>query len=314
MQRWVRGAPNGDNDADQTPPEDDLAAEDDVLGSTTGAAREGTVAGTGHEAEASGTLEADIDLGWLPEPGRTQALSGRAAAYDDTGRCAYHSPPYGCTLVDGDADGPGLTELCGLTPAKPASVPPETRPDAPTQLLDARPRSTPTGADASTEVRKRSANLMTWCERCATGIHIRCANDHAIGHGGDDCIGAYRAKDIAARSLLCLDCWTTHRPYVDESDEDEVERGDQPERHPNRLRWRWPGRLKELLDTAARRERAAHAELWATAARPATNEPRAGPGAQWQPPDHSNDRRSADAPARCAAGLAAHDSADDDLR
>ena len=39
MKRWVRGAPNGDNDADQTPPEDDLAAEDDVLGSMTGASR-----------------------------------------------------------------------------------------------------------------------------------------------------------------------------------------------------------------------------------------------------------------------------------
>ena len=36
------------------------------------------------------------------------------------------------------------------------------------------------------------------------------------------------------------------RPYVDESDEGEVERGDQPVRHPHRLRWRWPGRLKEL--------------------------------------------------------------------
>ena len=105
---------------------------------------------------------ADIDLGWLPEPGRTQALSGRAAAYDDTGRCcAYHLPPCGCALVDGDADGPGLTELCGLTPAKPATVPPETRPGAVTQLLGARLRSTPTGADAATEVRKRSANLMT---------------------------------------------------------------------------------------------------------------------------------------------------------
>ena len=198
------------------------------------------VAGTGHVAEANDTSEVDIDLGWLPEPGRTQALSGRrAAAYDDTGRCAYHLPPFGWTpslAVDGDADGPGLIELCGLKPAKPTSVPPETRPDAPTQLLDARPRGAPTGAGPSTEVRKRSANLVTWCERCATGIHIRCANDHAIGHGGDDCIGAYRAKDITARSLLCLDCWATHRPYVDESDEDEVERGDQPERHPNRLR------------------------------------------------------------------------------
>ena len=112
--------------------------------------------------------------------------------------------------------------------------------------------------NAANEVRRRSANLMTWCERCATGIHIRCANDHAIGHGGDDCIGAYRAKDIAAKSLVCLDCWTTHRPYVDESDEGEVERGDQPERHPNRLRLCWPGPLKESLHAAARRERAAH--------------------------------------------------------
>ena len=102
---------------------------------------------------------------------------------------------------------------------------------------------------------------MIWCERFATGIHIRCANDHAIGHGGDDCIGAYHAKDIAARSLLCLGCWATHQPYADESDEDEIERGDQPERHPNRLRWRWPGRLKELLDTATRREHATYSEL-----------------------------------------------------
>ena len=141
-------------------------------------------------------------------------------------------------------------------------MPPETRPDAPTQLLDARPRGTPTGAEPPTEVCKRSANLVTWCGRCATGIiHVRCANDHAIGHGVDGCIGAYRAKDIAARSLLCLGCWTIHRPYVDESDEDEVERGDQSERHPNRLRWRWPGRLKEPLNTASRRERAVHAEL-----------------------------------------------------
>ena len=99
MQRWVRAAPNGDNDADQSPPEDDLSAEDDVLGSTTGVrararyqalgsartddrgSREDTVSGIRHEAEASGTLEAGIDLDWLPEPGRTQALSGRAAAY-----------------------------------------------------------------------------------------------------------------------------------------------------------------------------------------------------------------------------------------
>ena len=63
MQRWVRGVPNGANDADQTPPEDDHPAKNDVRGSATGVARKGTASGTGHEAEASGTLEADTDLG-----------------------------------------------------------------------------------------------------------------------------------------------------------------------------------------------------------------------------------------------------------
>ena len=112
--------------------------------------------GTGHEADASDTLGAGIDLDWLPEPGRTQALSGREAAYDDIGRCAYHTPPYGCTLVNGDAGGPGLIEIYGLAPAEPASVPPETRPDALTQILGARRMSAATGADAATEVRKHS--------------------------------------------------------------------------------------------------------------------------------------------------------------
>ena len=65
---------------------------------------------------------------------------------------------------------------------------------------------------------------MTLCERCTIGIHIRCADDHVIGHAGDEHIGNYCAKDIAAKSLLCHDCWTTHQPYVDESDEDEFER------------------------------------------------------------------------------------------
>ena len=72
MQRWVRGASNGDNDADQTPPEDDLQPENGVLGPAIGTAREGTVAGTGHVAEANDTSEVDIDLGWLLEPGCTQ--------------------------------------------------------------------------------------------------------------------------------------------------------------------------------------------------------------------------------------------------
>ena len=135
---------------DQTPPEDDLAAEDDVLGSKTGASREGMMRGPGHEADASGTLEAGIDLDWLQEPGCTQALSDRAAAYNDIGRCAYHPSPHGCTLVEGDADGPGLTELCGLTPAEPASVPPETRPGAVKKLRGARRRCITTGADLMT--------------------------------------------------------------------------------------------------------------------------------------------------------------------
>ena len=57
------------------------------------------------------------------------------------------------------------------------------------------------------EVRKRPANLMAWCERCATGMHFRCADDHATGHSGDDHIGNnYCAKDIAAKSLLCHGC------------------------------------------------------------------------------------------------------------
>ena len=100
---------------------------------------------------------------------------------------------------------------------------------------------------------------MTWCERCAVGIHFYCANDHALEHSGDDHIGNYRAKDIAAKSVLCHDCWSTYKPYVDESDEDEIEADTNPERHPNRLRWRWPGRLKEALDAEAKRERSARA-------------------------------------------------------
>ena len=60
---------HGNNGADQMPPEDDLAAEGVVPGSATGASREGTIAGTGHEADASGTMGAGIDLDWLPEPG-----------------------------------------------------------------------------------------------------------------------------------------------------------------------------------------------------------------------------------------------------
>ena len=208
------GAPNSANNADQTPPEDDLQPDNDALGPATGTALESTAAGTGHAAETNGASEVDIDLDWLPEPGRTQALSGSAAAYDDTGRCAYHLSPFGCTLVDGDADGPGLIKQYGLKPASLTSAPPKTRLGAPAQLLDTRPSDTPTDTAPSTEVRKRSANLMAWCERCAIGIHIRCADDHAIGHAGDNHIENYCAKDIAAKSFLCHGCSATHKPYV----------------------------------------------------------------------------------------------------
>ena len=151
---------------------------------------------------------------------------------------------------------------------------------------------------------------MTWCEQCAIGIHIRCANDHAIGHGEDDCIGFYRAKDIAAKSLLCLGCWTTHRLYADESDEEEIERGDQPERHPNRLRWWWAGRLKETLNTAARRERATHAELDDGRSHHPQRASRTPAQARSGSPQATAAAGGAPTP-RCDVGLAAHGSAYD---
>ena len=45
------GAPNSANNADQTPPEDDLQPDNDALGPATGTAPEGTAAGIGHAAE-----------------------------------------------------------------------------------------------------------------------------------------------------------------------------------------------------------------------------------------------------------------------
>ena len=211
MQRWVRGAPNGVNDADQAPSEDDLLPEPDALGLTPRTPTGGMAAGTGSAAVAHGAADFGIDLGWLPEPGRTQAMRGRAAAYGDTGRCAYNLAPFGCTLVDGDADGPGLIELYGHKPAGQLDGSPDVRAGSPTQPTGARPSDAPNAAEPSAEVRKRSANLMTWCERCAIGIHFRCADDHAIGHPGDDHIGNYGAKGIAAKSFLCHDCWSTHK-------------------------------------------------------------------------------------------------------
>jgi hypothetical protein len=100
MRRWVQGAPNGTNDADQTPPEDDLTPEPPE---TTGQAAGGAATNAGAVTAARSTSDLGIDLDWLPEPGRTQAMHGRAAAYDDAGRCAYHQSPHGCTLLDGES-------------------------------------------------------------------------------------------------------------------------------------------------------------------------------------------------------------------
>ena len=230
--RWVRGAPNGTNDADQTPPENDLLPEPGALGATPGASADDTTTGTGPAAAAHGAADFGIDLGWLPEPGRTQAMSGRAAAHDDIRRCAYHLAPLGCALVDGDADGPGLVELYGRKPESQSVGTPEVRAGSPTQPTDPRPSDAPNAAEPSTEVCKRSANLMAWCERCAFGIHFYCANDHALGHSGDGHIGNYGAKDIATKSVLDHGCWSTYKPYVDESDEEEIEGDTNPERHP----------------------------------------------------------------------------------
>ena len=96
----------------QTPPEGDLLPEPGSPGPTPGASADDTTTGTGPVAAAHGAADFGIDLDWLPEPGRTQAMSGRAAD-GDIRRCAYHLAPLGCILVDGDADEPGLIELYG---------------------------------------------------------------------------------------------------------------------------------------------------------------------------------------------------------
>ena len=160
-------------------------------------------------AAAHGAADFGIDLDWLPEPGRTQAMSGRAEAYDDIGRCAYHLAPLGCTLVDGDANVPGLVVLYGHKPEGQSDGTPEVPVGSPTQPTGPRSSGAPNAAEPSTGVRKRSANLMTWCERCAIGIHFYGSNDHALRHSGDGRIGNYDAKDIAAKSVLCHDCWST---------------------------------------------------------------------------------------------------------
>ena len=172
MSRWVRGAPIRDNDADHTPPDDETASLDEggLGGSACSTARQGRDdrrwARSGHEPPQ----EPGIDLDWLPEPERSQALNGRAAAYDDTGRCSYHTPPYRCTLIDGGADRPGLLEVCGLTPAELTDTLPGEQMGTTARSSGApRPHADASHTDAATEVRNRPANLITWCERCTCG-------------------------------------------------------------------------------------------------------------------------------------------------
>ena len=82
MRRWVHGAPNGANDADQTPPEDGLLPEPNSPRPTSGGATETSAADTGPATAAHGAADFGIDLGRLAEPERTQAIHGRAAAYE----------------------------------------------------------------------------------------------------------------------------------------------------------------------------------------------------------------------------------------
>jgi len=125
------------NDADQTPPEDDLIPEPASPGPTSGEAAGSAAADAGPAAAAHGAADFGIDLDWLPEPGRTQAMHGRAAAYDDAGRCAYHLSPLGCTLLDGEnGDGTGLIERHGRKPELPSNEAPVGREDPPTGPTD----------------------------------------------------------------------------------------------------------------------------------------------------------------------------------
>ena len=209
MRRWVHGAPNGTNDADHTPPEEDLTP-GGASGPPAAEPSEGAAADTGPAIVAHGAADFGIDLGWLPEPVRTQAMHGRAAAYDDTGRCAYHLSPHGCTLLDGECgDGTGLLGRYGRRAVRPPNRPSDGRGHPLTGHTDAQDATAPTAPVATAEVLKCSAEQMTWCERCAVGIHFYCAQDHALAHG-DDCHGYYGRKDMATKPGLCYECWSTH--------------------------------------------------------------------------------------------------------
>ena len=167
-------------------------------------------------ARREGTLAAPPevrrhDISRVPTPWgkapQQDALRGVITAHDSDGRCSYaakhkchstHDRWARCLVVDHPDDADFWSDL--------------------------------TRYYTSTRERRPLVDLVR-CERCAVGIHFRCAQDHALAHG-DKCHGYYRPKDVATKSGLCYDCWSTYKPYMDESDEDE-DPDDNPERHPN---------------------------------------------------------------------------------
>ena len=137
-------------------------------------------ADAGAATAAHGTADLAIDLEWLPEPGRTQAIHGRAAAYDDTGRCAYHLSPHGCTLLDGECgDGTGLIALVGSSTEPPSDRLTAGRDNPLADRTDAQTNGAPARPGTTAEVLKRSADQVTWCERC--GYPALCRHLVAVG-------------------------------------------------------------------------------------------------------------------------------------
>ena len=114
---------------------------------------------------------------------------------------AFFSEERGCAaLLDGECgDGTGLIERHGRKSERPPNRPSGGRENPLTGHTDAQASATPAAPEVTAEVLKRSADQMTWCERCAVGIHFYCAQDHALAHG-DDCNGYYRREDVATKS------------------------------------------------------------------------------------------------------------------
>ena len=75
-----------------------------------------------------------------------------------------------------------MIDLYGHKLEGPSNGTPVARAGSSTQLTGPRPNEASAAAEPSAEVRRRSANLVTWCEQCAVGIHFYCANDHALEH------------------------------------------------------------------------------------------------------------------------------------